>query len=327
MFTVIIPYFQREQGILSKALRSVFAQRDITSLRVLIVDDQSPISARCELNSFGYDLKFPVTILEQTNAGPGAARNRGLDEVRSDSKYVAFLDSDDEWSEDHLANAFEALEAGYDCYFANFYQLGQSIGAFERRGRIDPQQHPRIWGKPLLHAYRGDMFNQTLTGNIVGTSTVVYNFPKFRNLRFHSGWRLAGEDYLFVMMLARCGASFAFSSKIEAVYGSGVNIYSRSGWGTEAHLLRTQNEMQYRKETKRLFKLSEPQIEFVNQQIGILRAAFSRTLLHRLINLESLNLSVLGVQAKIDPMTFLSLPIVAVKIAIGSCRAKGGGSA
>jgi succinoglycan biosynthesis protein ExoW len=316
MFAVIIPFFQRQSGILQKALRSVFAQQDVESARIIVVDDQSPVPARSELASLAADPRFPVTLLEQANAGPGAARNRGLDAVPSEIRFVAFLDSDDEWSTTHLSNAATALSAGHDCYFADHFQLGHSVGAFARAGRIRPAEHPQIGPMPSLHAYRGDMLNQIITGNVIGTSTVVYDFRKFGDVRFRTELRSAGEDYLFWMTLAVRGASFAFSSEVEATYGRGVNVYSGAGWGTEGHLQRIQNEMQYRRLIKELFPITAEQTRLIDAHLGSLRVAFVRDLLHRLAHRKGVPASVLAAQLRLDPLMALAAIPIAWRILV-----------
>ncbi|MCK7578205.1 MAG: hypothetical protein MZV65_22360 [Chromatiales bacterium] len=53
---IVIPFFQRESGILSRAVASVVAQQgvleraDVASATLLIVDDASPVSADAELS-------------------------------------------------------------------------------------------------------------------------------------------------------------------------------------------------------------------------------------------------------------------------------------
>ena len=69
------------------------------------------------------------------------------------------------------------------------------------------------------------MFDQIIRGNPIGTSTVVYDFARHAAQRFKVEFTNAGEDYLFWMQLVRSGARIAFSSRSQAQYGKGVNIY------------------------------------------------------------------------------------------------------
>jgi succinoglycan biosynthesis protein ExoW len=186
MITVVIPYFQRSPGVLRKALVSVAAQEGCPlPLHVIVVDDASPIPAEGEVAAAALPSSITLRVIQQLNGGPGAARNTALDAAPENTQYIAFLDSDDEWSSDHLTRAVAALEQGFDFYFADLYQLGQTIGAFARAGRIHPEKHPTLSTSQCgLHAFQGDMFDQILRGNVVGTSTVVYSLNRFTTTRF-----------------------------------------------------------------------------------------------------------------------------------------------
>jgi hypothetical protein len=85
-------------------------------------------------------------MIRQANAGPGAARNRGLAE--SGSPYVAFLDADDEWMPTYLErtvgvlNEYPACAAVASTYFlgagkvditARFRSLGMTDGPWNIR--------------------------------------------------------------------------------------------------------------------------------------------------------------------------------------------------
>ena len=77
MITVIIPYFQREPGILVSALNSVLFSEGVRDVKIIVEDDQSPVSAKNELATFGFT-HFPVTLIEQANAGPGCPEHSTL---------------------------------------------------------------------------------------------------------------------------------------------------------------------------------------------------------------------------------------------------------
>jgi succinoglycan biosynthesis protein ExoW len=319
MITVVIPYFQREPGVLRRALASVGAQQGCPlPVHVIVVDDASPVPAQGEVDAAALPAMIGLQVITQANAGPGAARNTGLDAVPPGTRYVAFLDSDDEWSADHLARGVAALEQGYDFYFADLYQLGQTVGAFARGGRIAVADHPSLpTAQAGLHAYRGDLFDQTLRGNVIGTSTVMYRWERFPSQRFPVEFTTAGEDYLFWMGLAVRGARVAFSSEVEATYGRGVNVFSGSVWGTETHLLRLHQEIRYRLTVRRLFKLNAVQRAHVRAELRRLRLGFTRDVLHRLTHGQGLPTKLLAAHARQDPALFAVGPLNLLRIVLG----------
>lgn len=100
---IVIPYFQRQPGVLQRALASVARQAGCPlPVRVLVVDDASPVPPEPELAAIAWPEGVRVEILRRPNGGPGAARNTGLDAAGADTLCVAFLDSDDAWSADSL---------------------------------------------------------------------------------------------------------------------------------------------------------------------------------------------------------------------------------
>lgn len=309
MITVIIPYYQKKSGILSKAIASIDAQNlTLMPVHVLVIDDSSPISAESELNSISLT-NCSVQIVLQPNGGPGAARNTGLDRAPPQTRYIAFLDSDDEWSNDHLSRAVAALGAGYEFYFSDHYQLNSTIGAFSRAGRIQPNDHPLLeTAHPSLHAYQGDLLDQIIRGNVIGTSTVVYDFLRFPKNRFKIEFTNAGEDYLFWMDIAHSGAKVSFSSQSEAYYGSGVNIYAGTGWGSEKHLLRIHNEIKYKKLTYKIYPVTNLQRIHINNNLNTLRTSFAQDLLHRITHKKKLPFDLLKTHFQLDPLSFLYFP-------------------
>ena len=86
-FSIVIPTYNRASTLM-KAVRSVFAQ-SYTDFEVIVVDDGSTDDTCAALAPF----RERITYLEQGNAGPGAARNLGLDHAKGE--YITFLDSDD----------------------------------------------------------------------------------------------------------------------------------------------------------------------------------------------------------------------------------------
>mgnify|MGYP001468125378 CR=1 FL=1 len=278
---IIIPYYQRTSGVLRRALQSIVDQREIDLSRVLVivVDDQSPVPAESELPKAFSGLL--IQLVKQINGGPGAARNAGLDALSPSIEFVAFLDSDDLWISDHLASAVSALSRCGTFFFSNFFQMNADVPAFERAGRIRLNEHDRI--SEDIYRYCGSMLDQIYSGNIIGTSTVVYMIKRHFDLRFDHRYRRAGEDYLMWSHFAADGAKFIFRSTPSVEYHEGVNIYSGVKWGTRAFLERTGDELKYLRQALESFTLSPSTIHAIANRVRKLRSDYWHTFLSILV--------------------------------------------
>lgn len=90
MLSIIIPVYKTER-YLPKCLESLLAQ-SYADWEAILVDDGSPDGSGELCDAYaGKDGRFRV--IHQDNAGPGAARNHGLEVAQGE--YVCFVDSDD----------------------------------------------------------------------------------------------------------------------------------------------------------------------------------------------------------------------------------------
>lgn len=104
--SVIMPLFNAK-NYLKFAVDSVLHQT-LKNVQVVIVDDCST-DGSLDLCRQLYGGNERVSIFQQPkNAGPGAARNRGINEACGE--YVAFIDSDDEMMPENLENMFNAAK-------------------------------------------------------------------------------------------------------------------------------------------------------------------------------------------------------------------------
>lgn len=90
----IVPVYNGE-CYLAEALDSIFLQR-YEPFEVIVVDDGSTDGTAKVLDRYDGRIRY----VKQSNAGPVAARNRGLDEAKGE--FIAFLDADDLWHRDKL---------------------------------------------------------------------------------------------------------------------------------------------------------------------------------------------------------------------------------
>lgn len=106
--SVIIPLHNKRNTV-ERTLASVLAQT-WPNFEVIVIDDGSTDGGAAFAETF---LDPRIRVIRQENAGPGAARNRGVREAQGG--LVSFLDADDEWMPDFLASAVEALTKNPGC--------------------------------------------------------------------------------------------------------------------------------------------------------------------------------------------------------------------
>lgn len=105
--SIIIPIYNAQQYI-EETLRSLLAQT-LQDYEVLLVDDHGKDqSIEVAKALVGDDRRFRF-LATPVNAGPGVARNVGIEAARGE--YIAFIDSDDQWHPDFLKALVEQAEA------------------------------------------------------------------------------------------------------------------------------------------------------------------------------------------------------------------------
>lgn len=108
LVSVVIPVFNRAHT-LRRAIESVLIQ-EMDAWELVVVDDGSTDQSTAIPLSYG-DPRIRL-LRHEANRGAAAARNTGVQAARG--RYVAFLDSDDEWLPGKLAAQFAAMEGRVD---------------------------------------------------------------------------------------------------------------------------------------------------------------------------------------------------------------------
>lgn len=101
--TAVIPTYNRET-LIERAVESVLDQHHRADA-VIVVDDGSTDETLERLGHFGDE----ITIISQANAGASAARNAGA--AAAATPWLAFCDSDDHWTPEHLTQLAAAVTA------------------------------------------------------------------------------------------------------------------------------------------------------------------------------------------------------------------------
>lgn len=112
--SVVLPTFRRPQ-LLERALRAVFDQT-YDDWEIIVVDDngagsEAQILTAEAVRTHSDDPRLRY-IVHEVNRGGGAARNTAIELARG--TYLAFLDDDDAWSPEKLAEQVACLDASAD---------------------------------------------------------------------------------------------------------------------------------------------------------------------------------------------------------------------
>jgi glycosyltransferase involved in cell wall biosynthesis len=114
LVSAIIPTYNRANTI-REAVDSVLGQT-YPDIEVVVVDDGSTDDTQARLKPYGDRIR----VVTQSNAGPAAARNRGM--AASRGELIAFLDSDDIWLPAKIArqvNLMQRVGSSVPCCLCN----------------------------------------------------------------------------------------------------------------------------------------------------------------------------------------------------------------
>jgi glycosyltransferase involved in cell wall biosynthesis len=189
--TVVIPAYNAERYV-SEALASVRGQME--DMEVLVVDDGSTDGTVKAAEAFAG--AFDLTVLQQKNGGPSAARNIAIRRARG--RYCAFLDADDLMLPGRLAAQVELLDQD-----PNLALVHTDLMTFDERGIIHRTR--RAFSDP-----RGGMvLDRLLLDNFITTSTVMARTEHVIEAGLFNVKRPISHDFeLWLQMAARWKIAF-----------------------------------------------------------------------------------------------------------------------
>jgi glycosyltransferase involved in cell wall biosynthesis len=133
--SVIIPSYNRADLVV-ETIRNQQAQT-LPPFEIIVVDDGSTDESKDVIRS----LNPKVTLIEQKNQGPGAARNAGF--AAATGEYIQFMDSDDLASLNKLKIQVAALESSNaDMAFCPWFHIQWGKGLETRPKEVLQSQHP-----------------------------------------------------------------------------------------------------------------------------------------------------------------------------------------
>jgi glycosyltransferase involved in cell wall biosynthesis len=227
LVSVILPTYNRA-GLLSRAIQSVLSQTFV-HWELIVWDDGSNDHTEEVVKTVSDER---TRFFYAQNNGVAYARNRAIEASRG--KYLAFLDSDDEWCQDKLADQAAALNnyPAIDILFGDF--LNTNMGTGERHRAF--QEYPHSLGSlkseqisDRLFLVRDDIVKSLVIENFIATDTVMLRREILaRTGGFREGLRNS-EDFELWWRLGLAGCRFGYLDKIQLMrYKSPENLSGAS---------------------------------------------------------------------------------------------------
>jgi len=300
---VVIPYFQRDAGLLQRALSSVAAQ-EYRPAQVVVVDDGSPRAAIEEITPALREALPGLTVIRRANQGIAHARNVALDALTADVTAVALLDSDDYWERSHLRYAASALSLGGDFFFSNSRVEGKTGDQFQHpsRRRLLSNARP-VQGLPGIACWPHSVGELMGAACPFATATVVFQRALMPAIRFPIDFRRAGEDQVVFWALLVRSSVIMYSIEPTLVYGGGgLGAWQKSCFGSPTHLVRLADEIHLRRHVLSTYPVSAGDRQLMQRAIAARRYMALYSALHLLRRRREDTLRELRYLLRSDPM-------------------------
>lgn len=186
--SVVIPVYNVEK-YLSECLDSVINQT-YKNLQIILVDDGSTDSSGKICDEYA-EKDARITVVHQSNAGAGAAKNTGLDLVKGE--YFSIIDSDDYIELDmyeKMVNSLEKYNADIvQCLFRNVYVND----SFDRKYKIKGNYPKVLTSKSFLKEYLYD-WKYAIFWNKLFKSSLL------KEIRFPVGRKIDDEFFTYKLV-------------------------------------------------------------------------------------------------------------------------------
>lgn len=180
--SVICPTFN-SQDYIERTLNSVFAQI-MEPFEIIVSDDGSSdntIEVVKKLFS-SYEGSVICRILENNHSGPGAARNRAIENVAS--PWIAFIDSDDIWKNNKIAEVVQCIRDNPNVNFICHDEYKLSLKKIKTRLEYSQKYDS---SKPII--------NQLYWSNLFSTSAVTCKYSLLKERGFFNEKLMSIQDY------------------------------------------------------------------------------------------------------------------------------------
>ncbi len=202
-FSVIIPLYNKEKYVLN-TIKSVLNQ-SFQDFEIIIVDDGSTDQSLQVINSVNNP---KITIIQQKNQGASIARNNAIQ--ASKGNYIATLDADDLWENNHLLELKKCINA---CPEAVLYCTNYNIKRHD--GFITKSKFNFNYEDTCLIVK--DFFKANIINFIPTSSSVAFKKEDFLKINGYNTRLRTGQDIDLWIKFGLIG-QIAFNPKVTMLY-------------------------------------------------------------------------------------------------------------
>ena len=202
LVSIVIPTFNHAR-YLGRALQSVFDQT-FKNWEIIVVDNHSTDHTEEVIASYSTE---SITYLKIHNNGViAASRNAGIN--ASKGKWIAFLDSDDWWTEDKLEICFSHVNEKVDLLHHDLSLVTEKSHLFGRR-----LAKSRQLKAPVL-------IDLIMSGNLIANSSVIVRKSLLKEIGgiCEDASLIGAEDYNSWLRIANLTDNFVYIPKALTYY-------------------------------------------------------------------------------------------------------------
>ncbi len=210
LISIIIPTFN--QGTYLKRCLTSIENQTFKDFEIIIIDKYSTDNTKIVVDEFSH---LPIKFLQIENNGNIAnSRNYGI--KNSTGNVIAFLDSDDIWTNDKLDSCYRKIIEGHDIIFHNLKIIGNSKNYFKKI----------LKGRVLKHPILRDLL---VKGNPIFNSSVMVkkNILEQVNLINENKKMIASEDYNLWLKISNVTKKFYYINQNLGSYQLNHNGISK----------------------------------------------------------------------------------------------------
>ena len=211
--SVVIPVYNRPD-LLNRALSSVSKQTTQAD-EVLVVDDGS--SSSPDLSDFHEDLEIHC-LRREKNLGVSAARNWGIQQARG--KWIALLDSDDEWEPEKLEKQMRYIDQNPQLLAIH------TLEKWIRRGN-------EVIPPAYLDKSNNRLWERSLKNCLICPSSVLLHRTVFESVGWFDESLPVCEDYDFWLRLLLNHPVGLTEEKLVRKHGGHSDQISTTTWGMD----------------------------------------------------------------------------------------------